>query len=214
MKQVINVTVMAAIALLVFASGTLKGDTVPLTLNMQATATVQGPSTTVGDVTTYTTTTVKITNQSLFYLIAQALSKTFPANSKLVLENDGHIWVTDNSGNKLEDVSSDTILSLTFPPARNPDIVALNGQDNSSTGALKATDTYITMLHFDDGGDDSFDCQGFTVEKFSMSAVNNGTQPASDSLTITGCGEGYFGGDDAVLSGKLTGKGTTIFSSP
>ena len=212
MKQIINVTITAAIMLLVFANGALYGDPIPLTLNVQATAIVQGPSTTVGTVTKYTTTTVKITNQSLLYLIAQALSTTFPAGSKLVLESDGDVWVTDKDGTELEDLSTDTILYLVFPPARTPFIYTDNGQFDSSTGAEKDTENYVTYLIFDDGGDNSFICEGFTVEKFSLAAVKSGSQVGSDSLTITGSGEGYIGGGNTAISGKITGKGTYTYT--
>ena len=203
MKQILNVTVVAALVLFTFAAGTLQGQYVPQTLNIKATAIVANTPTVSGTVTKYTTTTIKITSQSLITLIGEALGPTpFPAGSKLMLAANQDVVVVNSSGATLFNATN--YVGFVFG---GDGIVTESGQDDSATGVRKDTFTFLTELVFDDGGENSFDCVGFTTEKFSESAVKNGTRTYSDANTMTGCGDGSLGGNDAILSGTITTSG-------
>jgi len=213
-KSKMLVTVLSGISLLavasgqLFAQGTPGGGSVPMALTITATVTVQGADNGGDPIDKIATGSMKITTAWIIQQIAAAESLSFPKGAKLVLDS-GSVSVTDSKGNVLFDASSYVTVDL------DPDAMGVwSGQVNNNTSAANYTGTYLTTVTYSDPAGDTITFTGLTSEKYSLTAMDgNGNQNGTDSLTITGVGEGNFSGNNLAGSGTIGASGKGAFGS-
>jgi len=194
-------------------TGTVGGGGVPMALTITATATVQGSAKDNGTLNKVTTSTMKITTQSIIQQIYFAAGAgTPPKGAKLVLNSDGSASVTDSKGNVLQDASSAVQISL------DPNGAGVwSGSSNDNTSQTSYTGVYITSITFiTDQNGNTATISGLTKETYSLTAtVAGGNQIGSDSISMTGAGEGSVldsqgNTDNVIVTGTVIASGKGI----
>lgn len=187
---------------------TAQGGGVPITLNITATASVQGADNGGDPIDKITSSKLKINTLWFLQKIAAAEGTTLPVGAKLVLQPDTSVIVTDNKGIVVIDAS--VYFFIVFD--QNSQGV-WQGQRNTTTGQASYTGTYLSSISFDDGAGNSIMIQGVTTEKYSLTATDqNSNQTGSESIIITGAGDGTvldnLGNTPSVaITAKITASG-------
>ncbi len=185
-----------------------QGGGVPITLNITATASVQGADNGGDPVDKITAGKLKINTLWFLQKIAAAKGTNLPVGAKLVLQPDTSVFVTDNKGSMVIDAS--VYFFIVFD--QNSQAV-WQGQKNTTTGQESYTGTYLSSISFDDGTGNSIMIQGLTTEKYSLTATDqNSNQTGSESIIITGAGDGTvldnLGNTPSVaITAKITASG-------
>ena len=185
-----------------------QGGGVPITLNITATASVQGAENGGDPVDKITSTKLKINTQWFLQKIAAAEGVALPVGAKLVLQTDTSVIVTDGKGGMAIDAS--VYFFIVFD--ENSQAV-WQGQRNTTTAQESYSGTYLSSISFDDGAGNSIVIQGLTTEKYSLTAMDqNSNQIGSESIIMTGAGDGTvldnLGNTPTVaLTAKVTASG-------
>ena len=180
----------------------------PITLNITATASVQGAENGGDPVDKITSTKLKINTQWFLQKIAAAEGVALPVGAKLVLQTDTSVIVTDGKGGMAIDAS--VYFFIVFD--ENSQAV-WQGQRNTTTAQESYSGTYLSSISFDDGAGNSIVIQGLTTEKYSLTAMDqNSNQIGSESIIMTGAGDGTvldnLGNTPTVaLTAKVTASG-------
>jgi hypothetical protein len=198
---------MGTMGLLVAATGRLQAaDAIPMTINIQATATRQDTETYHDPVYRFSISTVKITTKDILNLVADHYGPHFRSGSKLVLTN-GDVWVVSSAGTYRQNLTSDGVLS--YSSTSN---AFSRGWENLDTCQISETVSGVSEMDFDDLAGTQFFLYGSSQDTISFSAKDRrGDQKASESITLTGVGaNASINGTNAVVSGtfKASGKRT------
>ena len=169
-------------------------------LNIQLSATTQGPTNENRSVLTMKYETMRVTTKDILNLLGEATSTDFSTNSKLVVVDFNSVQVI--SGEDAFDVSGFFSSGATSDDVFN-DIV------NNATGKEHKRTVRIESFAFDDTLGNNFDLSGFATETFSASAVkdDDGSQRISDRKKLNASGLGQVSGDRAIFRGFITASG-------
>jgi hypothetical protein len=140
---------------------------------------------------------VRITTKDVLDLIATAYATNFPAGAKLFVA-DGNAQVLNTNGAVLLDVDAGIF------EAEGGEEVYSGLEKDTATGSYSERGSSVGHFYLDVGEDDHFYVGGLVAYQYSE-AYSTGKYKTAFSMNAAG--DGYFGGDFSVLSGKVTGKG-------
>ena len=178
-------------------------------VKIKLTALVQAPDTGTSTIK-FNVTKIKITNKEVLGLVEDEYGDSFPAGAQLVVDNfwDGLFSVLDKDGAILRaDASNgvgDDAYELYIGEIVNR-VFTGSGTDTKETFKY----TMVGNFFYQDsvgqlGGGDFFGVTGFTTVNDSF---NFNSETSKESFKLEGAGNGRLSGDNAVVSGKVSGSG-------
>jgi len=209
MKKTRQLAVIAALGMLAFATSSVQAALITVTI--KGTATIQNAATTNNGVVTYTSTKVSVGTQDILETLGTIEGVVVPDGSTLVFDTEEPItnkWTIRNKdGTVIKDVSG------RFAFNESSDVVT-TGKFTPATGADKTTHTFVATFRFIPGNGNNFDIIGLATSQYSQSAAKNNEYKVSESVKLSGSGQGQVGGADAVVTGTVTGKGSQTVTVP
>ena len=170
-------------------------------VKIKLTALMQAPTTSTSSSIKYNTTKVKITNKEMLNLVATEFGVTLGSGSQLVLNNfwDGTFSVLNKDGAVL--IGNASSNEDEWELYTDTDNYVYTGKETSSS----TTYNYdaIGYLYWQDGAAfNYFEVYGETT--IADSYKSSGTK---ESFKLNGADDGQWMGDDAVVSGTVSGSG-------
>jgi hypothetical protein len=176
-------------------------------------------STTTNTTTVYKSSETNIVVNSAYVLglLANSFNTNFPDGAKLVMVGAGDytFYVTDKSGIVILPRSTvDSVLSIALVASVNTgsETATISVTTNSSSLSGNDSETFLesvvltyddTALATSDGTHTKFHLSGVLTEKLSR---NLGTDKATESVSLTGGGDGTIRNKEVVLKGTVSGN--------
>jgi hypothetical protein len=206
------VGLLTVIAVITAGSGYLWAQPVPgsantlLKLTFSATATVQGDSNGGDPVEKITVSTVKINNAWILSKLQTALDTTFLSKAALYYSPGDGTFMVCNDTLCADNTDVSTYFQIEFDTGSTGGV--WSGQINNNTAQESYVGYYSMFIAFDDTVS-QITLGGRAKETLSVSAVNAKTskQTVTDSISLTGYGDGTINGVTASFTGTISASG-------
>jgi hypothetical protein len=182
---------------------------------------VQGDFTENGDVLTGKVIVLRVGAKQIIELLEDLFDTDYPPGAKLFVTTDGDVWIVDNQGDFLDDVSEFVSADLNF------EVEVFKGTFNFETEQENSVinfvisffvdipdDIKVTTLGVNGGGIGDgiqFELFGIAKENFTGGKPKpDGTQVFKGTINADLAGVGSVDGSDAVAEGHVTLNGKEV----
>ena len=196
-------------------NGTVDSTVTALNLTVR----VQGDFTVNGDVETGRVIVVRVGAKQIIELLEDLFDTNYPAGAKLFVTVDGDVWIVDNRGNFLDDVSDFVSADLDFS------IEIFKGTFNFETEQENSVINFLIRFFIDipadiktvtaggggDGGGVFLELFGVAKENFTGGKPKpDGTQVFRGTINAGLAGSGTVDDRDAVAEGNVILNGKEV----
>lgn len=144
-----------------------------------------------------TVTKFKVTNKDLLFLLAIEYATPYPEGAQLALGSAGQFFVLSPDGlSTLQTIGAPVMALSSLTSVRS------GVQDTSPTGSTKMTWQYSVFCDLNFGASNHLELHGLDTLKYTE---KNATAHGKSAISIKFVGGGFWGGDEAVVSGTLSG---------
>jgi hypothetical protein len=187
--------------------------------NLNLSVRVQQESTENGDVVTYRYGVFRLGAKQVIQLLENLLDVSFGKGAKLYVTSDGDVWVLDNKGDFLEDVTDWVSVDYDSPTYIS------KGTYNYETEQENTHNEFLIWLSLDIpefgkfptptgdfGGGIELEAGGLAKENFNASKPkNDGSQTTTSNTTAGLAGWAYVDGEEGVTEGNMSLSGKVTF---